>query len=136
VLPVEALEVPVHRPRKDPALGTVEEPEEIIADKVVASADRWNQRGTLKTTDLYDLWYLLVQLRVEPPDPALVGTKVRDYGGTPRGADLAAAVRAISREKLRAALEGVLPAPDLGAIDEMAILETVARLFTGYRHAL
>jgi hypothetical protein len=133
VLPVEAIDVPAHRPHLVPGLGLVEEPGEIVADKIVASADRVARRGVLKTRDLYDLWYVCERLGAQPPDAALVEVKLRDYGESRRGVDLAGAARAVPPYELRSALEGVLPADVLAGLDETAILRRAAELFEEYR---
>jgi hypothetical protein len=136
VLPVEAYEVPAHRPVDRGTLGSVEAADEIAADKLVASADRFVRRGTLKTTDLFDLWFVTTVVGAPRPDPALVGAKLADYGQAPSGVDLAAAMRATPREELRAALEGALPAEDLARIDAAAVIEVAADVAGGYRDVL
>jgi hypothetical protein len=133
VLPVEAFEVPSHHWREHADLGAVEEPDEIIADKVVASADRLARRGTLKTTDLFDLWYLARRGGQAVPDARLVETKRQDYAQPARGADLGAAARSVPMEELRAALEGVLPTADLTALDVHEVVETAAELLERFR---
>jgi predicted nucleotidyltransferase component of viral defense system len=126
VLPVEAYSVAARLPRAVPTLGAAEAPEEIAADKIVASADRLARRGTLKTTDLYDLWYIRERLGLTRPDPALVEAKIADYGGTRHAVDAAAAARALAPEELRAVLEGALPAREQATIDARAILAAAA----------
>ncbi|MBI2895824.1 MAG: nucleotidyl transferase AbiEii/AbiGii toxin family protein [Deltaproteobacteria bacterium] len=136
VLPVEAFEVPAHRPRAEPPAGTVEEPDEILADKAVASADRLARRGTLKTTDLYDLWYLRTRLDVREVDRRLVQAKMADYGLERHGQDLGAAVRAISPEELRSALTGVLPTAELEGLDAPGVIEAAASMLEALRDVL
>lgn len=133
VLPIEAYEVPAHTVRALGDLGAVEEPGEIAADKIVATADRFARRGTLKTTDLFDLWYVRTRLGTPPPSRSLVAAKVGDYGQPTRGADLGAAVRAVPPEELRRVLEGVLPTDALGDVDEGAVLATAAAVLEEYR---
>lgn len=136
VMPVEAYEVPAHRPRLDARAGTVEEPEEIAADKVVASADRLARRGTLKTRDLFDLWFLKARLGTQPPDAELVAQKLRDYGQPARGADVAAAARAIPEGEVQASLEGVLPGPELASLRVREVVKVAAELLEKYRDVL
>ena len=136
VLPVEAMDVPARLPRVDERFGFVEAPEEIVADKVVASADRWSRRGTLKTSDLFDLWYLLARCRVEPPALELVAEKRADYEMPARGQDLSGAVRAIPFEELRSALEGILPADELARLVEADVLEAAASALERYADVL
>jgi predicted nucleotidyltransferase component of viral defense system len=136
VLPVEAYEVPAHRAHARPPFGTVEDPEEILADKVVATAGRLASRGTIKTSDLFDLWYLREKLGVPPPDRALVALKSGDYGQERRGTDLAAAARAVTMEELQSALAGVLPAEHLTGLDATAVVETAAEVLDACRDVL
>jgi hypothetical protein len=132
VLPVEAYEVPAHLAERHPIYGDVEQPVEIAADKVVATAGRLAERGTLKTRDLYDLWYLGTRLLIPPPEPALIAAKLRDYSAVPRRADLRAAVRAVSPEELTESLQGVLPVEELGNLDAAEVLEHSAELLARY----
>lgn len=136
VLPVEAYEVPAHHPRAMGELGTVEEPVEIIADKIVASASRLASRGAVKTRDLYDLWFARSRLGAEIPSRDLVIAKLADYGEKATGLDLVAAVRAVSVDELRQALEGVLPASEMPSLDPHGILSIAAELFGKYRDVL
>ncbi|MBI4704726.1 MAG: nucleotidyl transferase AbiEii/AbiGii toxin family protein [Deltaproteobacteria bacterium] len=136
VLPVEAYQVPAHRIRLAAPFGPVEEPEEITADKAVASADRLARRGALKTRDLFDLWFILARLGSAGPDAALVAAKAADYGLPRRDADLAAAVRAIPEEELRSALQGVLPASELGALRLCEVVEAAATVLGSCQHVL
>lgn len=136
VLPVEAYEVPAHRPRLDPPAGTVEEPEEILADKVVATADRLARRGTLKTTDLYDLWYLRTKLGVGKVDRALVEAKMADYRLGRSAQDAGGAARAVSREELRSALAGVLPSTELDRLDDREVIDVAAATLDEARDVL
>jgi hypothetical protein len=133
VLPIEAFEVPAHTSRPAATLGVVEEPVEIAADKIVASADRFARRGTLKTTDIFDLWYLRARLGIQAPDRGLVEAKAADYGLPAHGADLGGVVRAVPAEELRAVLEGVLPTSELDLLHPAGILETAADLLARYR---
>jgi nucleotidyltransferase AbiEii toxin of type IV toxin-antitoxin system len=136
VLPVEAIDVPARLPRVDERFGSVEAPEEIVADKVVASADRWSRRGTLKTSDLFDLWYLLVRRRVEPPGPELIAAKRADYGMAACKPGLGAAARATSPEELRGALAGILPAEELARLVEPEVLAAAATVLERYADVL
>jgi len=136
VLPVEAYDVPARLPRVDERFGSVEAPEEIVADKVVASADRWSRRGTLKTSDLFDLWYLLTCRRVPLPDPELIAAKRADYGMAACRPDLGRAARAISPEELRSALEGILPTEDLARLAETDVLSVAASALERYSDVL
>lgn len=136
VLPVEAYEVPARRPRLDPRAGAVEEPEEITADKVVASADRLARRGTLKTRDLFDLWFLTARLGARAPEAELVAQKLKDYRQPARGADLAAAARAIPEEEIQASLEGVLPEAELAGLRVREVVEAAVELMEKYRDVL
>ena len=136
VLPIEAFDIPSHFVRRVAGLGAVEEPLEIAADKIVASADRFARRGTLKTTDLYDLWFVCAKLAVTAPDASLIAQKLADYDQPLRHADLAAAVREISPEELRAALAGVLPSHQFSGLDLTAMVAFVATLLGGYRDVL
>jgi hypothetical protein len=106
---------------------------EIVTDKVVASADRLARRGTLRLSDLYDLWHLALRVGAEPPSGELVRAKLGDHGQVPRGADPAAAVRAVSPEELRSVLGGLLPAHDLAGLDPEAILCAAASVMKRYR---
>lgn len=133
VLPIEAYEVRAHTIRTFGDLGAVEEPGEIAADKIVAIADRLARRGTIKTTDLFDLWYVRERLATAPPPRSLVAAKLADYGQPARGADLGAAVRAVPPEELRRVLEGVLRLDALGRVDELAVLATAASVLEEYR---
>jgi hypothetical protein len=135
-LPFEALEVPAHRPVAHPKAGLVEDPCEIVADKLVASADRFARRGTLKATDLFDLWFLVARLGSPLPDLALIARKLEDYEQARRGADLRSAVLAFSAEEMRAAIEGLVPASELRDLDARRILETAAALVERYHDAL
>lgn len=132
-LPVEAYEVQAHMKRTVPLLGWVEEPMEIAADKIVASADRLARRGTLKMTDLYDLWHLVVRVGAEPPPQSLVEAKLIDYGQRPMGADLSSAVHSMLPEEFRAVLDGVLPSDELDELDHRKILVIAADLLAGYQ---
>lgn len=136
VLPVEAYEVPAHQPASERAGSHVEQAQEIAADKIVASADRLARRGALKTRDLYDLWFIRTRLGVEAPNQDLVSTKARDYEQPVRGADLAAAARAVTSEEMRASLEGVLPRADAVAVDAATLVEAAADWLGRYRDAL
>ncbi len=133
VLPVEAYGVPAHRQRLDARAGAVEGPEEIVAHKIVASADRLARRGTLKTRDLFDLWFLAVRLRTEPPDAELVTRKLRDYGQPARGVDVAAAARSIPEEEIQSALEGVLPRAELNGLRVREVVQVAGELLARYR---
>ncbi len=135
-LPVEGYAVPAHHVRRHQRFGLVEEPAEIAADKVVATADRLRRRGTLKATDLFDLWHLWQVVGAAPPEPTLVARKVADYGGPAGGVDVVSAVRAVSSEELQAALEGILPVAELEALDAKTILERVAAELGRYEDAL
>lgn len=136
VLPVEAFEVPAHRAQALAGFGRVEEPVEIIADKVVACASRLAARGTFKTRDLYDLWFLLTRAAADSPSPDLVVAKAADYGEAPRGLDLELAARKVPEEELRQSLEGVLPSGELAGLDPRAILEAAAELLGRYHGLL
>lgn len=136
VLPVEAYEVPAHRVQSSPSAGTVEMPEEIVADKVVASADRLSRRGALKTTDLFDLWHLLARVGAPTPEVALVVQKMRDYEQPRRGAEPGSVARAFPPEELQAALEGVLPAAVLRTLPVREILDAAADVLDTFRDVL
>jgi hypothetical protein len=136
VLPVEAYEVPAHHPLTDRRLGRVEAAQEIAADKIVASADRLARRGTIKTRDLYDLWFIRTRLGSGLPDQALIAMKLRDYGQPVRGADLAAAARSVSPEEMRMALDGVLPTSESASTDPSEILDAAADWLGRYRNVL
>lgn len=136
VLPVEAYEVPARTFQVHGALGAIEEPAEIAADKIVASADRLARRGVLKITDLYDLWYIDSVLAAPAPERAAVDQKAADHEQPRHGADLAAAVASVTPEELRAVLEGLLPARDLAGLDEGAVLDTAAVLLGRYSDVL
>ena len=136
VLPIEAFDVPAHEPNDDPRLGLVEQAGEIAADKIVASADRLARRGTLKTTDLFDLWFIQTRLAVAAPDINLVILKRDDYGQPLRGADLGAAARAVSEAELRSTLDGVLPASDASSIAPGDIVSAAADWLGRYRDVL
>jgi len=136
VLPVEAYDVPARLPPARGRFGTVETPTEIAADKIVATADRLARRGALKTTDLYDLWFVTAHLAAVPPSRDLVASKAADYAQAATGADLGAAARAVSLEELRAALAGLVPVAELGALDVRAVVDIAARLLEDYRDVL
>ena len=136
VLPVEAFEVPARQPVALRGGGRVEQAQEIAADKIVASADRLARRGALKTRDLYDLWFIKTRLGLDAPARDLVSAKAGDYGQPPRGADLAAAARAVTAEEMRASLEGVLPKADAEAIDPAGLVEAAAEWLGRYSDAL
>jgi hypothetical protein len=127
-LPIEGYEVPAHRAQRDARYGVVEQPEEIAADKIVATADRYRRRGTIKLTDLYDLWFLHSRLGVAHVGAELLATKARDYGVDLARDDVGAAIAATQPEELQAALEGVLPTTDLAALDTVAIVAAAASL--------
>ncbi|MFN3909899.1 MAG: nucleotidyl transferase AbiEii/AbiGii toxin family protein [Candidatus Anstonellaceae archaeon] len=55
----------------------VEQPKELLADKILAIFGRLNQRGSIKTTDLYDIFYLL-QIFVEKMELSFIKEKLKD----------------------------------------------------------
>lgn len=57
----------------------VETPNEIFADKIVASLERMNAKGTLKPTDLFDLNFLSGNLDIRV-DPGRLERKSQAYG--------------------------------------------------------
>ncbi|MBI2378069.1 MAG: hypothetical protein HYV07_28970 [Deltaproteobacteria bacterium] len=103
------------------------------AGGVVASASRFARRGTLKTTDVYDLWFLQARLGVAAPSAELVARKAADYAEPPHHDDLGGAVLAIGPEELRAALDGVLPRAQLDGLDIEAVRAAAAELLRGFR---
>jgi len=61
----------------------VESPEEILADKIVACFDRINIRGTLKPSDLFDIYYISEQFAIHNLEKELIDKKLRDYSLAP-----------------------------------------------------
>lgn len=138
VLSIETYEVPVHQPEiRDPADRTltfrvrVESPAEIVADKVVASIDRFRSRGAMRLRDVFDIAFLL---DLDTPPRALVEAKLADYGYGSELAPLrtlAGSLDVAAAERLRAELQDVLPRPHLAVFDPAAAVARVKALFEG-----
>jgi predicted nucleotidyltransferase len=134
VLAIEVYQVAARRPvlhtLADGVAVRVEAPEEIVADKVVASIDRLLARGMIKLRDAYDIDFLL--LRGFRPDTALIEQKIADYGlavGREALGDVAASLTIFAEEALIEQLRDVLPATEIERVDPRATLERVRRLF-------
>lgn len=136
VLSIERYEVAVHlkerrRLRAEQAEVAVEAPAEILADKVVASLDRFLARGAMKLRDVFDIDFLL---RLASPDPELVRKKLADYGlsrGTDALPEVAASLDALAEPDLREQLRGVLPQRALDSYDASRGLASVRDLLRG-----
>ncbi|GMV41010.1 MAG: hypothetical protein AMXMBFR64_27260 [Myxococcales bacterium] len=132
VLPVEAYDVAAHRPIAT-AVGPVESPEEIVADKVIATAERLERRGTAKLTDFYDIWFLRARCGADLPTRDLLEDKLRDYGRGVSTVDITAYVEALAPEDLLHVLERVLPPSELATTDVTEILELTTNVLETYR---
>jgi hypothetical protein len=133
VLAIEVYQVAVHRPvlhtLADGVEVRVEAPEEIMADKVVASIDRLHTRGMIKLRDAYDIDLLLQ--RGCRPDVLLVEQKIADYGlgvGRDALAEVAASLTILAEEAFVEQLRDVLPATEIERVDPQATLERVRQL--------
>jgi len=107
----------------------VEAPEEIVADKLVASIDRLLARGAMKLRDAYDIDLLLQ--RGCRPDAALIEQKIADYAlevGRAALADVAASLTLLAEQALVEQLRDVLPAAEVERVDPRAILARVRQL--------
>lgn len=139
---LEFYEIPCYQTGKHPlaempsCIVMVEEPSEILADKLVANLDRM-RRGFLKMRDLYDIWYIKDVLNAQLPDTQLAYNKFVDYKIKVRTKYFEHLEKKLLKpetiEELGAALKGFLPDEYLERMDLRKVLHEVKDFFQTYR---